>query len=70
MVVNVYKRFDGGTSKPLSDEEVKKRSAWKDYNPATEARYATAEMADQVRSRKNRVEYALGDTQEKMVARL
>jgi sterol carrier protein 2 len=44
-------------------------SYW-NYNPATEARYITKQDADKVRSKENRVEYALGDTEEKLYARL
>ena len=69
VVVNVYKRADGKQNTKLSDEEVIKNSAW-DYNPATEARYITKEDADKVRSKNNRVEYALSDTAEKIQARL
>lgn len=69
MVVNVYKRADGKKNKKLTDDEIKKNSYWS-YNPATEARYITKEDADKVRSKKYRNEYALGDTQDKIQARL
>lgn len=68
-MVNVYKRADGKMNKRLTDEEIKKGSAW-NYNPATEARYITKEDADKVRSKKYRNQYALGDTEEKIQARL
>ena len=68
-MVNVYKRADGKKSVALKDEDIKKSSHW-DYNPATEARYITKEDADKVRSKKHRVQYALGDTEEKIQARL
>jgi sterol carrier protein 2 len=44
-------------------------SHW-NYNPATEARYITKEDAEKVRSKKYRSDYALGDTEEKIQARL
>ena len=69
VVVNVYKRADGKANTKLTDDQVKQATLW-DYNPATEARYITAKDADTVRSKKNRVEYALSDTQEKINARL
>lgn len=69
MVVNVYKRADGKESRKLEDQEIIKASYW-DYNPATEAKYITKEDADKVRSKKNRVQYALGDTEDKIYARL
>lgn len=69
VVINVYKRADGKTNRKLSDEEIMKASAWA-YNPATEARYVTPEDAEKVRSLTARSEYALGDTQQKLQARL
>lgn len=68
-VVTVYKRADGKESSRLSDEEVVKTSAL-GYNPAVEARFVTKEDGDKVRSRQHRVDYALGDTLEKIQARL
>ncbi|KAI7297191.1 hypothetical protein KC315_g18575, partial [Hortaea werneckii] len=69
VVINIYKRADGRNNRKLSDEEIMRTTAWK-YNPATEARYVTQEDADKVRSRTARSHYALGDTQEKIQARL
>ncbi|KAK5145452.1 3'-5' RNA exonuclease complex component [Rachicladosporium monterosium] len=69
VVVNIYKRADGEDNRRLSDEEVVAASAFA-YNPAVEARHPTAEEADRVRSRVARCEYAMGDTQEKILARL
>ena len=69
VVINVYKRADGKSNSKISDEQVIKNSAW-EYNPATQARFITKEDAEKVRSKKNRVEYALSDTQEKIQARL
>jgi sterol carrier protein 2 len=69
VVVTVYKRADGGKNRKLSDREVIRSSAFK-YNPAVEARHPSRQDADRVRSRKNRNEYALGDTATKIEARL
>ena len=69
VVINVYKRADGKANRKLSDQYIKNQSSW-DYNPATEARYITAEDSNKVRSRKNRVDYALSDTLDKISARL
>lgn len=68
-MINVYKRADGKRNRKLSDQEIVGTSAFA-YNPATEARHVTAEDADKVRSRMARNEYALGDTQAKIQARL
>lgn len=69
VVINVYKRADGKKNKKVSDEEIIKNTNW-DYNPATVAKFITKADAEQVRSKKNRSEYALSDTQEKIQARL
>jgi len=69
VVINVYKRADGKKNHTLSDQEIIDSSAF-EYNPATEARHVTLDDADKVRSRTSRNEYALGDTQEKIQARL
>lgn len=69
VVINIYKRADGKPNSKMSDEEIIKSSAFS-YNPATQAKTPTAEDADKVRSRTSRNEYALGDTQEKIQARL
>lgn len=69
VVVTIYKRADGAQNKKLSDEEIVNSSAFK-YNPAVQAKGVTSEDAEKVRSRANRSEYALSDTQEKMTARL
>jgi sterol carrier protein 2 len=69
VVVTVYKRADGQKNAKVGDEEVKKLSGV-GYNPAVEVRYVTKEDGDKVRSRKNRNEYALGDTLEKIQSRL
>ena len=69
VVVNVYKRADRKQNHRISDEEIVGSTDW-EYNPAVEARFVTKEDADKVRSKKSRVEYALSDTQEKILARL
>jgi sterol carrier protein 2 len=53
----------------LSDEEIVKSSAF-DYNPAVKAKTPSLADIDKVRSRTARSEYALGDTQKKLEARL
>ena len=69
VVINVYKRADGKQNHKLSNQEIVQNSAFQ-YNPAVEARTVSLEDADKVRSKANRNEYALGDTQEKIQARL
>ncbi len=69
VVINVYKRADGKTNTPVSDAEVSKVSGLS-YNPAVEARYITPADGEKVRSKKNRQDYALGDTIEKLQSRL
>ena len=68
-VVTVYKRADGKSNNPVSDTEIIKNS-WHNYNPAVEASMVTSADADRVRSKKQRNEYALGDTQQRVNARL
>lgn len=69
MVINVYKRADGKANRKMSDQEVARTSAF-DYNPAVEAKTPSLADIDKVRSRAARSEYALGDTQKKLEARL
>lgn len=71
VVVNVYKRADGGrnTDVKTSDDEIAKSSGL-GYNPAVEARYIQPQDAEKVRSKKNQSAWALGDTVEKLSARL
>ncbi|KAI5196658.1 hypothetical protein E4T39_07657 [Aureobasidium subglaciale] len=69
VVVTIYKRADGQKNVKLSNEDIIRDSAF-EYNPAIEARHPTVQDADKVRSRSSRNEYALGDTQEKIQARL
>lgn len=67
-VVTVYKRADGKTNTPVSDDEVG-RITGLGYNPATKAKGFTSEQVNRVRSRKRRSEWALQDTQERVQAR-
>nr|OQO27875.1 hypothetical protein B0A51_05188 [Rachicladosporium sp. CCFEE 5018] len=69
VVINVYKRADGKANRQLSDAEITKASAF-DYNPATEAKHPSVADTEKVRSRTHRSDYALGDTMEKLQARL
>lgn len=71
VVVNVYKRADGGrnTDVEVKDEDIAKSSGV-GYNPAVEARYVKPEDGEKVRSKKSREDYAMGDTVEKLSARL
>lgn len=69
VVINVYKRADGQKNTEVSDAEVAKVSGV-GYNPAVEARFITPAQAEKVRSKKNPSTYALGDTLEKLQARL
>ena len=69
VVVTVYKRADGGSNRLISDAEIAKVSGV-GYNPAVQAKYVTAADAAKVRSRKTSNQYALGDTEQRMQARL
>ncbi|KAI1629461.1 sterol carrier protein 2 [Exophiala viscosa] len=71
VVVTVYKRADGkrNTDVSLSDSEIAKLSGL-GYNPAIEAKGVTRELADSVRSKDRRSDYALGETADKLQARL
>ena len=68
-VVTVYKRADGKSNNLVSDTEIIKNS-WYNYNPAVEASMVTSADANRVRSKKQRSEYALGDTEQRINARL
>ncbi|KAF3491969.1 uncharacterized protein GIQ15_01486 [Arthroderma uncinatum] len=68
VVVTVYKRADGKASTEVSNEEVGKINQL-GHNPAVEAKGFTAEQATRVLSKENRSEWAMGDTQEKVLAR-
>ena len=67
VVINVYKRADGKANSKVSNDEIS-RTSWLGYNPAVEARGITNDDADKVRSRRNRNDFALGGTTEKLVA--
>ena len=71
VVVTVYKRADGkkNTDVSPSNEEIGKLSQL-GYNPAVEVRYVTKEDAEKIRSKTASSEYALGETAEKLQARL
>lgn len=71
VVITVYKRADGrkNTAIRQSDAEIAELSGL-GYNPAVEARGVTRAEADKVRSKTARCDYALGETAEKLQARL
>lgn len=71
VVVNVYKRADGGRNTDVESEkgEIAKSSGL-GYNPAVEARYIQPDDGDKVRSKKSSSTYAMGDTLEKLRARI
>ncbi|PPJ60596.1 hypothetical protein CBER1_11859 [Cercospora berteroae] len=69
VVVNVYKRADGKPNTKLSDAQAIKGTAWT-YNPATAAKTPSMQESEKVRSYKASVQYALGDTPEKIQSRL
>ncbi|KIW18374.1 hypothetical protein PV08_02662 [Exophiala spinifera] len=71
VVITVYKRADGrkNTDVKLSDAEIAKLSGL-GYNPAVEARGVTRAEADKVRSKTAKCDFALGDTADKLQARL
>ena len=68
VVVTVYKRADGKVAAAVSNEEVAKINGL-GYNPAVEAKGFTAEQAKSVLSKKGSDKWALGDTQERVLAR-
>jgi sterol carrier protein 2 len=68
VVVTIYKRADKKNSR-VSDSEVVKKSQF-EYNPAVEARGVSAVDGDKVRSRTTRNQWAMGDTEQKIGARL
>ncbi|KAG5998096.1 hypothetical protein E4U52_001697 [Claviceps spartinae] len=68
VVVTVYRRPDGQTApRDLADDAVGKMNGLR-YNPATEAKMFTREEADRVRSMRVASEWALADTQEKLLS--
>jgi sterol carrier protein 2 len=68
VVVTVYKRPDGSVAKSVSSEEVGKLNGL-GYNPAVEAKGFSHAQVEQVRSRKSKSEWALGETEAKVEAR-
>ena len=68
VVVSVYKRADGKVASPVSSAEVGKINGL-GYNPAVEAKGFTAEQVKSVLSKKHGDQWALGDTQERVLAR-
>lgn len=68
VVVTVYKRADGKVAQPVSSAEVAQKSGL-GYNPAVEAKGFTAAQAQRVLSKERNSDWALGDTQEKVLAR-
>jgi sterol carrier protein 2 len=68
VVVTVYKRADGKTATPVSNDEVGKRNGL-GYNPAVEAKGFTKSQVDKTRSKRARSEWALQDTEQKVEAR-
>lgn len=68
-VVTIYKRADGkkNTYDTLEDSKIAELSGL-GYNPAVEARPVTRRLADKVRSKKARCDYALGETAQKLEA--
>jgi sterol carrier protein 2 len=69
VVVNVYRRADGQKSVLVDDADIIASTGWT-YNPATAARTIRLEDAAKVESRKFKVEYAQGNTPEKIQSRL
>lgn len=67
-VVTVYKRADGRVNEIVGDESVGERGGV-GYNPAVVARGFSKEEVDRVRSRVARNEWALGETEGKVLAR-
>lgn len=68
VVCTVYKRADGKSPKEMTSEDVAKITGL-GYNPAVEAKGFTAAQVDQVLSRKQKSDWALQDTQQKVQAR-
>jgi sterol carrier protein 2 len=68
VVVTVYKRADGKVAAAVPSDVVAKITGL-GYNPAVEAKGFTAELVKSVLSKKHTDEWALGDTQETVLAR-
>ena len=71
VVVTVYKRADGrkNTAASQTDAEIGKTSGL-GYNPAVVAKGVSKEDFEKIRSKNGRSDYALGETAEKIQARL
>lgn len=67
VVVTVYKRADGKDAEAVSSEDVARINGL-GYNPAVEAKGFTADQVRKVLS-KNTSEWAMSDTQERVLAR-
>jgi sterol carrier protein 2 len=71
VVITVYKRGDGRKNTDVSQSAAEiARLSGLGYNPAVEARGVTKEDFEKIRSKKGRSDYALGETAEKIQARL
>ena len=68
VVVTVYKRADGKAPAAVPSDTVGKLNGL-GYNPAVEAKGFTAEQARSVLSKESTSEWAISDTQEKVLAR-
>jgi sterol carrier protein 2 len=68
VVVTVYTRPDGKKAEKVSNEEIGKRNKL-GYNPAVEAKGFTKAQADSVRSKSKKSDWALQNTEEKVLAR-
>jgi sterol carrier protein 2 len=68
VVVTVYKRADGKANQAVPSDVVGKKNGL-GYNPAVEAKGFTAEQVDAVRSKRNRSEWALADTEKRVKTR-
>ncbi|KAH7027224.1 nonspecific lipid-transfer protein [Microdochium trichocladiopsis] len=68
-VVTVYKRADAEANRVVKDEEIS-RTSWLGYNPAVAARSVSEKDAARVRSKHAASDWALGNSQKKLTARL
>lgn len=68
VVVTVYKRHDGQVAQLVSDDVIGKKNGL-GYNPAVVAKGFTKEQAAKVLSKEKQSEWALTDTQDKVLAR-
>jgi sterol carrier protein 2 len=68
VVVTVYKRADGKTNSPVSDDEVGRQNGL-GYNPATQAKGFTTEQVRRTVSQKQFSDWAVQDVQSKVQSR-